>query len=298
MIPLAVLTAVGAGLAGALAMVWRASTQALYPPRSARRHLLDAYRTLQAEEVVVERHEGVALAGRFFSGRERATIVLLHGYSGSQDEMLPVAAALNGGGFGVFTYDARGCGRSGGAVTFGALESEDLIAVVDHLIRRADVDPMRIGVLGFSMGAATAILATARDPRIAAVVADSAWCDVRSWLRPSFRSFLVRPRDRFSPPSLKLAELRKRIDLDRLKPVEVVGRLSPRPLLLLHGSADTVVLPEDSEQLLAAAAEPKSRILAPGARHGDTIEPGGLTCGAAVLGFFESALRAPEVLAV
>lgn len=283
---------------GLLAVVWRASSQAMRPARSTARLTLDAYPSLRPEEVVVEGLGGVALTCRFFRGRSLATVVLVHGYGGNQDELLPVAAALHAEGFGVFTFDARGCGRSGGAVTFGALESDDLIAIVDHLAGRADVEAGRIGVLGFSMGAASAILAAARDPRIAAVVADSAWSDVRSWLRPSLRYFLLHPRERFSPPSLRLVELRARIDLRLLRPIDVVGRISPRPLLLLHGSADTIVLPEDSERLLAAAEEPKSRIVVHGVGHTETIAPGGASSGPAVCAFFERALRTPEAVAV
>lgn len=295
---LAVLIPAGVIAAGAFAVVWRASGQALRPPRIPAASSLEAYPNLRAEEVLLEGRDGATLSGRFFRGRSSATVVLVHGYSANQDEMLPVAAALHSAGFGIFTYDARGCGRSGGAVTFGAREQDDLIAVVDHLAVRAGVDPSRIGVLGFSMGAATAILAAARDRRIAAIVADSAWSDARSWLRPSLRSFLVHPRERFSPASLKLVELRARIDLDLLRPVDVVGRISPRPLLLLHGSADSVVLPEDSERLLAAAGEPKKRIVVDAAGHTDTIAPGGASCGPGVCAFFESALRTPTAVAV
>jgi|SRR5579884_137474 len=298
MILLAVLIFAGAVAAGLFAVLWRASGQALYPPRIPAPLSLEAYPSLRAEDVVLAGRDGTSLAGRFFRGRSRTTVVLVHGYSANQDEMLPVAAMLQAAGFGVFTYDARGCGRSGGSVTFGALEQDDVIAVVDHLAERADVDSSKLGLLGFSMGAATAILAAARDPRIGAVVADSAWSDVRSWLRPSLRTFLLHPRERFSPPSLKLAELRARIDLDTLRPVDVVARISPRPLLLVHGSADTVVLPQDSERLLAAAGEPKERIVADGAAHTDTIAPGGASCGPDVCRFFEQALRAPAAVAV
>jgi len=287
-----------AAVAGLGAVGWRASGQAMQPVRGASRRSLDDYPELRPDDVVVEGRNGVSLAGRLIRGRGSATIVLVHGYGGNQDEMLPVAAALHAVGFGVFTFDTRGCGRSGGAVTFGALECDDLIAVVDNLVDRGDVDANRIAVLGFSMGAATAILAAAGDPRIKAVVADSAWSDVRSWLRPSLRSFLLHPRDRFSPPSLKLVELRTRIDLDLLRPVDAVGAISPRPLLLLHGSADTVVLPEDSSRLLAAAGDPNERMLINGAQHGDTIAPGGAACGSAVLAFFERALAIREEVAV
>jgi len=103
--------------------------------------------------------------GRFFAGSNGATIVLSHGYGGTQDELLPVVDFLARAGFSVLTYDLRGCGRSSGSGTFGALETEDLISAIDFLVARPDVDSSRVGALGFSMGAATTVMAAARDLR-------------------------------------------------------------------------------------------------------------------------------------
>src|SRR5690242_21586222 len=178
--------------AGLTALAWRASSRAMHPGQPHYVLSLADYPELKPEEVRVG-----ALAGRFFPGRERATIILTHGYGGSQDEMLPVADAMHRSGFTVFTYNLR---RD---VTFGAKEQDDLISVVDYLSGRSDVDGERIGALGFSMGAATTIMAAAREPRIKAVVADSAWRTAKSWLRPSWN-----PRDHFSRLSLKFAEWR------------------------------------------------------------------------------------------
>jgi dipeptidyl aminopeptidase/acylaminoacyl peptidase len=204
--------------------------------------------------------------------------VLTHGYGGNQDEMLPVAGALHRSGFTVFTYDLRS------EVTFGAREQDDLISVVEYLASRPDVDADRIGALGFSMGAATTIMAAARDTRIKAVVADSAWRTAKSWLRPSRN-----PRDHFSRFSLKLAEWRTGIDLDDLRPVDAMRSLSGRPVLLIHGSADDVVLPADAEAL--AAANPEAELWRiEGARHGATVEPGGATTSERVAEFFQRAL--------
>src|SRR5438105_10899340 len=197
-----------AGCAGVVALAWEASGRAMHPPRAAYPWTLDDYPELTAEEVTVATAGGVDLAGRFFPGRTRATIVLSHGYGGGQDEMLPVARALVRAGFSVFSYDLRGCGGSGGGVTFGAFEQRDLVSVVDYVASRPDVDAEKIGALGFSMGAATSIMAAANEPRIRALVDDSGWCDVYHWLRPSLRTWLFNPRHQFSPLSLKLVELR------------------------------------------------------------------------------------------
>jgi len=277
-------------LGAILGLGWDASGKAIHPGCGTYAWTIADYPKLAAEEVSVESQTGATLSGRFFPGRTRATVILLHGYGGNQDEMLPAADELHEAGFSVFTYDQRGCGRSSGEVTFGGREQDDLLSVVDHLAARPDVDGDRIGAFGFSMGGSTALLAAAREPRIKAVAADSAWSDVRRWLRPSVGAVFTRPRDRFNALSLKLAELRTGIDLDDLRPVDVVSRLSPRPLLLIHGTADDVVLPSESERNYEAANEPKKLVLVPGAGHGDTIAPGEPSTHTDVREFFQRAL--------
>jgi fermentation-respiration switch protein FrsA (DUF1100 family) len=133
-------------------------------------------------------------------------------------------------------------------------------------------------------------MAAAHDERIRAVVADSAWTTAQSWLRPTARDALLHPRATFTTPSLRLAELRGGFRLRELRPVDDVGRIAPRPLLLLHGTADDVVLPEDADALLAAAGEPKELRLVPGAAHTDTIAAGGASSSPEIPQFFERAL--------
>ena len=101
-------------------------------------------------------------------------VVLVHGFKTSRAEMLPWARFLHDGGFNVLLFDTRGCGRSGGAtVGLGATEPRDISLAVEAA--QAEFGTTRIAVLGVSLGAGAAILAAADDPRIAAVVADSAW---------------------------------------------------------------------------------------------------------------------------
>jgi fermentation-respiration switch protein FrsA (DUF1100 family) len=133
-------------------------------------------------------------------------------------------------------------------------------------------------------------MAAAADPRIKAVVADSAWARWEDWLRPSLHEMLVSPNARFTPLSLKLVELRTPTRFEELEPEQVVARLSPRPLLLVHGDADDVVPYEDSERNFAAAREPKELWRIPGAGHGKTLEPGGALSEPRVAAFFKQAL--------
>ena len=245
---------------------------------------------LQPAEIAFRSANGALLHGRFFRGDNGATVLLSHGYGGTQDEMLPVADALGSAGFNVFTYDLRGCGRSGGSVTFGASETEDLVSAVDYVSSRLDIDGSRIGALGFSMGAATTVMAAARDERIRAVVDDSGWADAHSWLKPRASQIFLHPSAPFAPLSLRLVELRTKVRLTELRPVDVIEQIGPRPILIVHGQSDTVVDPADAERNFAAALEPKTLRQFLGARHGDTIALVAPAYAEQVVTFFQRSL--------
>lgn len=258
------------GIAGVVGAGWIGSNRALSPGTSTYGWSLADYPDLHPEPVVIRSTTGAQLAARFLPGRTRATVVVSHGYGGTQEELLPLTAALNRTGLSVLSYDLRGCGGSTGRITFGALEQQDLRSVVDYLQTRPDVDRERIGAFGFSMGAATTLMAAADDTRIRAVVADSAWSEVDHWFRPSWTEVLTRPMAQFTPVSRFLLGRRTGVDLDALRPVDRVARISPRPLLLIATPADQVVPAADTDRLFAAAGEPKQIWQIEGEGHGAT----------------------------
>src|SRR4051812_29454340 len=82
-----------------------------------------------------------------------------------------MAGALADAGFAVVRYDKRGIGQSGGRAESAGLSdyADDLRAVVKLLAERKDVDPKRIAVVGHSEGGLAALIAAAKDKKIAAV---------------------------------------------------------------------------------------------------------------------------------
>ena len=251
------------------AVAWVGAERAIHQPPKTWPWALHDFPDLRGEPVTIPSGTGISLAATFFPGTSRAAIVLSHGYGNDQGEVLPWAAFLHRAGYGVLVYDMRARGGSGGdAITLGVLEQVDLVAVIDYLAARPDVDPDRIGALGVSLGGATTILAAARDPRIRAVVDVCGFADVDSLIGAAYRAFIGLPAFPFGPLSVRLAEWRTGQHFSRARPLDAVGRISPRPLLIIHGAADTDVPPDSSERLFAAAGEPKELWLVPGAGHG------------------------------
>ena len=248
---------------------WIGSERAIHPAASHYAALAE-YPDLHPNEIRFQSRTRVAIAALFFPGARHAAIVLSHGYGDNQAQMLPFAEFLHRAGYSVFTYDMRNRGRSGGeAVTLGALESLDLVSAVDYLSTRADVDSGKIGALGLSLGGATTLLAAANDPRIKAIVDDSGFSDASSVIENSFEHFIGLPVFPFAPITTAIAGWRIGIDVKRIRPVDVVARIAPRPLLIIHCMGDTVVPPVHSERNFMAAGEPKFIWRIPAGGHAD-----------------------------
>ena len=105
-------------------------------------------------------------------------VIYLHGNSSCRLGALEALETLLTLGVTVFALDTSGSGLSGGEwVTLGHNEKEDLAAVIAHL--RSCGGTSTIACWGRSMGAATALLHSHRDPSIAALVLDSAFADLK-----------------------------------------------------------------------------------------------------------------------
>jgi uncharacterized protein len=250
-------------------IAWVGSERALHPAFHRYEWTLATYPDLHPELIHVRATDKIVLDGRFFSGDRRSLVILASGYGDTQDQMLPIAEFLHQTGFNVLTYNSRARAPSGGEyVTLGVLEQRDLLSVVDYVAGRADVDSNRIGVLGISLGAATAILSAAKDKRISAVVDDSGFSDAPRVIAASFEHFIHLPAFPFAPLTIAIADYRAGIDVNRVRPMEVIGQISPRPLLIIHETGDEVVPADNSLRNFAAARQPKELWLAPGTGHG------------------------------
>jgi fermentation-respiration switch protein FrsA (DUF1100 family) len=117
------------------------------------------------------------------------------------------------------------------------------------------------------MGAAATIQAAARCSDIAAVVADSAYATFVDAAKYSFRLVTRMPHFPMAPLALQSAKWIMHLDATQLRPVDVIGRIAPRPVLLTHGTLDEIVPVRHAYTLFKAAEEPKELWVVPGAHH-------------------------------
>lgn len=226
-----------------------------------------------AEEVsFTSAEDNMRISGWFFgaSGSQPGpAVVLCHGIWTGRRECLPLALRFRAAGYNVLCFDFRAHGRSDGRfISVGHHETNDVIGAVQYLTRRPEVDPARVGVIGFSMGAAATIQAAARCPQIAAVVADSAYATFVDAAKYSFRIVTRVPHFPIAPLAMRWAKWIMHIDVaTQLRPIDVIGRIAPRPIMLTHGTLDEIVPVRHAYTLFKAAEEPKELWVVPGAHH-------------------------------
>lgn len=257
-----------------------------------RRHALPETLVGHGESVWFDSLDGVRLHGMWLRGRKSyPTIVLCHGYFKSIAEMLDLGVKLNERGYNAFLFDFRACGESGGRfTTVGHKESWDVQAAVRFARDRYERGP--VGVLGVSMGAAAAITAAAETDEIAAVVADSSFADLQEVIR---RRIPELARVRWISPlgwgCIFIGEKLSGRPIRRLRPVDHVGRIAPRPVLFVHGEMDTYIPVEHAEDLHRAAGEPKELWAVPGSDHAAVRFDHSEEYIRRVLAFFDEHLR-------
>jgi uncharacterized protein len=208
------------------------------------------------ESVSFRTEDGVTIRGWWFARPESSSVVIaLTGHRGEKSDLLGISSGLWRAGYNVLLFDYRGCGESDhGVQSLAHHELRDARAAVRYVRER--MPDARLGVIGYSMGAAIAIRLAAAEPWIRAVVADSPFATMRDVIAHAYQRRRMPTR-----PLLDLADALTRwrygYPFEAVRPLDVVSHIAPRPLLLIHGTADPVIPVEHSRRLYESAGEPK-----------------------------------------
>jgi hypothetical protein len=224
----------------------------------------------------------------------RPAFLVLHGFGGNKEGFGQIAIAnqLIQWGYVTMRFDFRGCGDSEGE--HGRILCLDQVSdtsnAVTYMVGRPDVDPKRIALVGSSFGAAVSVYTAGVDERVAAVISCGGWGDgerkfrgqhptPEAWTRftkmleegrrhreQTGKSLMVprfdivpipeHLRNRMSKRSIMEFPAETAQSMYDFRADEMVGKIAPRPLLLLHSARDSVTPTEQSIELFKRAKQP------------------------------------------
>jgi fermentation-respiration switch protein FrsA (DUF1100 family) len=211
------------------------------------------------ENVYFNSRDGTRLHGWFVpaQGKPKATIVYFQGTTKNISANYSNVDWLPPAGYNVFAFDYRGYGESEGEPDRQGVH-DDALAALDYISARKDTGTDKLVILGQSLGGAIAIVAAAeRKQDIRAVIIESAFSSYRRIAhdKASVVPLLGPLMDYMFPPP------------PGYDPIDYIGKISPVPILLIDGTADSVVPFAHSERLYKAAGSPKEFVVLQGGDH-------------------------------
>jgi pimeloyl-ACP methyl ester carboxylesterase len=263
-----------------------------------------------ADEVDFRAADGVSLRGCYLktSAEERVGVILFGLEFGSNRwSCRPYCEHLLDAGYDVFAFETRGQGASDAQPGYDPLqwvtnyEVADTRAAIAYLKSRADADPHGVGLFGISKGAGAGLEVAARDPYVRCCVTDGVFASYTTlvpYMRQWFRIYNSKYAFQGHMPSwyygrVGMAALR-RIEKERgcrfMHLEQAVGRLAPRPLLMIHGGADTYIKPEMARRLFERARGTKELWIVDGAKHNQALQVAGDEYRRRVREFFDAHL--------
>jgi len=178
-------------------------------------------------------------------------------------------------GFSVLLMDYRGYGRSEGSFPTESQVYQDATTAWNYLVKQQQIQPSQIFIYGHSLGGAIAIDLAVQHPEAAGLIVESSFTSIGDIAKLQSR-FWMFPVDLI---------LNQRFDsISKVRSLQM-------PVLFIHGTADFLVPAVMSQQLYAAAPEPKQLFLVPGAGHNNLAEIAGMQYLQAVQKFFQQVQR-------
>jgi dipeptidyl aminopeptidase/acylaminoacyl peptidase len=217
--------------------------------------------------------DDLSLRGWFFPTDNPDSPAILYAPATGNDlrSGLSLVSPLHEAGYQVLLFSYRGHGLSDGnpmGFTYGALESEDVDAAVRYLNESRGIQ--RIGAIGHSAGAVSIILSAARSPQIGAVVAASAFNSIEEIWQTNRPTLIPKP---VLDLSMWMSEIRKGYSRNDVRPEDIIAQISPRPVLLIHGSDDKRITNDQAMRMFTSAQQPKRLWIIEGAGHAEVRSP-------------------------
>lgn len=212
------------------------------------------------EDVTFKSADGTELHGWFLpsnlgAGKAKGTVVFSHGNAGSVAHHYGFISWLMPAGYNVLLYDYRAFGQSKGELSRKGLV-EDVTAAFQYVASRKDVDAGKLVSFSHSLGGAKSVVALAMKPikGLRAVITDGAFASYKEMARQ------------------KAGQVGANLTTDELSTIDYIDKLPSVPLLIIHGTADTMVPVGQGEKLFEKAREPKTFFKVENGTHVDSLD--------------------------
>lgn len=189
----------------------------------------------------------------------KGTVIFLHGNDDNISTHAYRALWFLPEGFDVFIFDYRGYGKSEGKPSLKGVH-QDALSAIEEVFTLPGINKNRIFVYGQSMGGAVAVYAAANSPykkNIKALIIDSAYSSYSRIYREHMDESMTTWPLKFWSPFID----------NYYSPSKWIKKISPVPLVIIHGDKDTVVPVSHAYTLYKKASEPKTLWIAEGKGH-------------------------------
>lgn len=211
---------------------------------------------LEFEEIeFFSKKDQVKLSGWWIpssSKKSNKTVITAHGYMNERSmegiEGLQLVKVLSQHGYNVLMFDFRNAGKSAGRTTgLGYFEKHDLFSAIDYSIE--EKNQKKIALLGWSMGASTAIIAGCEHPAVSAIIGDSPFSDLESFLKENLSYWSKLPKLPFTPIIYHSMRKLHKIDPNEVSPIKNVQNTKGKSFLFIHSKTDEAIPYTESEKL-------------------------------------------------
>lgn len=224
----------------------------------------------KSKKITAVTKDGYSLVAREFAAAEESSswVLLLHGYTGSKEEMYPFAYWYHEQGYHVIVPDLRAQGESeGDYIGMGWTDHTDCMLWIDYILSQNEA--ASIVLHGQSMGAATALM-MAGDQNLAsnvkAVISDCSYTDAYTMFGEKIKEWFSLPAFPFVDSACLVLKMRGGYDLMDASALEAVKN-AKIPILFIHGDQDAMISVDMSKDLYEAANCEKELLIIEGAGH-------------------------------
>lgn len=202
----------------------------------------------------------------------KRTVVLVHGFASSKEQMGGYAGMFHNLGYNVLVPDDRAQGHSGGkAMSYGYYESRDYLKWINQVIARQG-KKSQIVLFGVSMGGATTMITSGlKTPsQVKAYIEDCGYTTADDEIRYQAKQMYNLPYWPLVPMTNEVVKLRAHFSFKDADSVSAVKK-NHKPMLFIHGGADTFVPTKMVYKVYRADAGPKQLLVVPGAKHAASL---------------------------